>query len=83
MRCAAEKALKSKAGSTQRVWEGYAELIAVALVNATITTDATATKSLSRSADILLTKRKSVLTEQFVKIIAHVLRYALNVHGIL
>ena len=43
-----EKALKSKAGSTQRVWEDYAELIAVALVNATITTDATATKNLSR-----------------------------------
>ena len=45
MRCTAEKALKSKAGSTQRVWEDYAELIAVALVNATITTDATATKT--------------------------------------
>ena len=45
MRCAAEKALKSKAGSTQRVLEGYAELIAVALVNVTITTDATATKT--------------------------------------
>jgi hypothetical protein len=38
------KNLGNKAASTQRVWEDKAELIAIALVNTTITTDATATK---------------------------------------
>ena len=45
MRAFVVKNFENKAETTQRVWEDYAELIAVALVNVTITTDATAMKS--------------------------------------
>ena len=65
MRSAAEKALKSKAGSTQRVWEGYAERHAIAQASHPDSTKRYGKEKLSFFVSIVSWKHSREITEGF------------------